>query len=103
MPKTSWDVVCECQTDRFAATRNITHLPEIHVTHVEMAAAVHRVPPLRLHDSDCRQMAFDLAGRDIRWESRLVNQQRFMLERSVWREAVGWDLVFEDSKVFEGG
>jgi hypothetical protein len=69
---------------------------------VEMATTVHRVPPLRLHDADGTQVAFDLAGRDIMGESGLVDQQRFVLDRSVWYEAVGWDLVLEDFEVFEG-
>jgi hypothetical protein len=48
-------------------------------------------------------MAFDIASRDIGRECRLVNQQRFVLDRRVGCEAVGWDLVFEDPEVFEGG
>jgi hypothetical protein len=72
-------------------------------THMKVAASIHRIPPLRLHDSDGVQMAFDLASRDVGRECRLVNQQRLVLDRRVGCEAVGWDLVFEDPEVFEGG
>jgi hypothetical protein len=68
-----------------------------------MAATVHRVPPLRLHDADRTQVAFDLGGRGIMGKNGLVNEQRFVLDRSIWCEAVGWDLVLEDFEVFEGG
>ena len=68
-----------------------------------MTPAIHRVPPCRLHNTDRRQMAFDLAGRDVGLKSGLVDQQGFVHEGSIWCQAVGWDLVFEDSEVFEGG
>lgn len=41
-------------------------------------------------------MLLDIAGRGTGRESRFVDQQRFVLDRSVWREAMGWDLVLED-------
>lgn len=73
-------------------------------THVEMAPTVHGVPPLRRHNSDGAQVAFDLARGDFGGgESGLVDQQRFVLDRSVGCEAMRWDLVFEDLQVFEGG
>ena len=54
-------------------------------THMEMTPTVHRIPPLRLHNADRTQMAFDLAGRDIGRERGLVDQQGLVLDRSVWR------------------
>jgi hypothetical protein len=54
-------------------------------THMKMAATVHRIPPLRLHDADRTQMLFDLAGGDIGRERGLVDQQGLVLDRSVWR------------------
>jgi hypothetical protein len=48
-------------------------------------------------------MAFDLAGRDVGRESRLVDQQRFVLNRSIRRQAMGWDLVLKDFQVFGRG
>jgi hypothetical protein len=47
-------------------------------------------------------MTLDLAGRDIRRKSGLVNQQGFVHDGSVGCQAVGWDLVCEDEEVFEG-
>ena len=52
---------------------------------MEMTPTVHRIPPLRLHNADRTQMAFDLAGRDIGRELGLVDQQGLVLDRSVWR------------------
>ena len=68
---------------------------------MEVAATVHRVPPLRRNDADRPQVFFNLASHDIGRECRLVDQQWFVLDRSIRRQAVGWDLVLEDSEVFE--
>lgn len=68
---------------------------------MEMAATVHCIPPLRRHDPNRAQMSFDLASHDIGLESRLVDQQRFVLDRGVRRQAMGGDLVLQDSQVLE--
>jgi len=48
-------------------------------------------------------VCFNLARSHGRSEYRLVDQERLVPDRSVWRQAMGWDLVFENSQIFEGG
>lgn len=72
--RTSCEVVCEaCENDLGTIDRVISWGCWGWRTHMEVAATVHGVPPLRLHDADRTQVAFDLAGRDIMGECRLVD------------------------------
>jgi hypothetical protein len=65
--------------------------------YVEMTRRVHRISPLRRDDSNRAQMRLDLTGCHIGSEDRLVDQKWPVLDRSIRRKTVSWDLVSENS------
>lgn len=71
-------------------------------TYVKVTRTEHSIPPLRFHDSDGSQVGLNIARRNGRDESGFVDHERFVLDRSVGRQTVGWDLMFEHFEVFEG-
>ncbi|GJC89797.1 hypothetical protein ColLi_12635 [Colletotrichum liriopes] len=59
---------------------------------VEVAGAVHGVPPLRLDDPDRGEVRFD-GGRAGGEEGGVVDQKRFVLDARIWEQAMRWDQV----------
>jgi hypothetical protein len=69
--------------------------------YMKMARRVHRIPPLRRDDSNRVEVHLDLTGSHVGSEGRLVDQKRFVLDRSIRRQAMSCDVVGEDPQVFE--
>jgi hypothetical protein len=69
--------------------------------YVEVTRCVHRISPLRRDDSNRAQVRLDLTSSHIGSEDRLVDQKWLVLDRSIRRQTVSWDLVFENPQVFE--
>ncbi len=67
---------------------------------MKMSCCIHGISPLRDYHSYSFEMLFNIWGCGRRWEARMVNQQRFVLQRGVWDEPMGRNLMAGD---FEGG
>jgi hypothetical protein len=65
--------------------------------YVEVICCVHRISPLWRNYSNGAQMSLNLTSSHIRSEDRLVDQKWLVLDRSIRRQTVSWDLVFENA------
>lgn len=68
-----------------------------------MRSRVHGIAPLGLHDADVLEVGFDGGSRRVGGEGGFVDEEGFVLEGSIGREAVGGDLMRKEFEGFEGG
>lgn len=71
----------------------------IHRAYMEVARGIHGIPPLWRDYANRIEMCFNIARSNGRSESRPIDQQRSVLDRSVRRQAMSRDLMSEHPQI----